>query len=127
MSVYKTPWCGCCEAWVEAMKDAGYAVTVQDLEDLTQIKKQAEVSPDLEGCHTAVLDGERQYVLEGHVPLDAIDKLLREEPDMRGIAAPGMPAGSLGMGDDSDAEYNVYAFTGSSADTPQLFYQAGRD
>jgi len=125
MSVYKSPWCGCCEAWVEAMKAAGYEVSVHDMEDLSTIKKQAGVSADLEACHTAVLDGERKYVLEGHVPLDAIRKLLEEQPDVRGLATPGMPAGSLGMGSDPDARYDVFAFTGSSSDEPQVFYQIG--
>lgn len=126
MSVYKSPWCGCCEVWVDAMKAAGYDVTVHDMEDLTQVKKQAGVSAQMEGCHTAVLQGERNYVLEGHVPLQAIDKLLREKPDIRGIATPGMPAGSLGMGYDPDARYEVYAFTGQPSDAPVLFYEAGK-
>lgn len=126
MTVYKSPWCGCCEVWVDAMKAAGYDVTVHDMDDLSQVKKQAGVTADLEGCHTAVLDGERKYVLEGHVPLEAIDKLVSESPDVRGIATPGMPAGSLGMGEDPNAQYDVYAFTGSASDTPELFYEAGR-
>lgn len=121
MTVYKTPWCGCCEVWTDAMRAAGYKFTVKDMEDLTPIKKQAGVSSDLEGCHTAVMG---TYVLEGHVPLEAIGKLRAEQPDVRGIAVPGMPAGSLGMGQDPSARYTVYAF-GGVEDQPVAFYQAG--
>jgi hypothetical protein len=126
ITVYKTPWCGCCQVWVEAMEKAGYTLKVYDMEDLTQVKKQAGVSSDLEACHTAVLDTGRKYVLEGHVPMQAVEKLMTERPDIRGIATPGMPSGSLGMGLDENAKYEVYAFTGNSADTPTVFFEAGK-
>ena len=48
---------------------------------------------DLRSCHTAEIDG---YVLEGHVPAAAIDRLLLERPNVRGLAVPGMPIGSPG-------------------------------
>lgn len=127
MTVFKTPWCGCCESWVDAMKEAGYKVEVNDLEDLSQIKKQAGVTTDLEACHTAVLGGERKYVLEGHVPLAAIEKLHSERPEIKGISTPGMPMGSLGMGDDENAQYTVYAFTDRSSEQPTVFFEAGKD
>lgn len=125
--VFKTPWCGCCESWVDAMKAAGYTVDTQDLEDLTAIKKQAGIVSGLEACHTAVIDGARKYTLEGHVPIQAVEKLVSEQPDIRGIAVPGMPMGSLGMGYDPKAEYKVYAFSGRSDETPTLFHQAGKE
>jgi len=128
MTVYKTPWCGCCEDWTQAMTRAGYEVTTHDIEDLTMVKKQAGVSPEMEGCHTASLNlGTRTYVLEGHVPLQAIEKLTAEMPDIRGLATPGMPSGSLGMGNDEDARYDVYAFTGRQSDAPTVYYEAGRE
>ena len=123
MTVFKTPWCGCCKTWTKAMKQAGYRVTVQDMEDLTAIRRQAGVSESFAGCHTAVLG---KYVLEGHVPLQAIDKLLREQPKIRGLAVPGMPAGSLGMGYDANAKYDVLAFTLSKTEKPTVYYQAGQ-
>lgn len=126
ITVFKTPWCGCCEMWVEAMREAGYTVAVNDLEDLSAIKKQAGVSDALQACHTAVLDGNRKYVLEGHVPLEAIEKLKSQAPDIRGISVPGMPQGSLGMGNDADASYVVYAFTDSGVSEPTAFHQVGK-
>lgn len=125
VTVFKTPWCGCCHIWTQAIEKAGYTVKIHDMEDLSTIKKQAGVSPDLEACHTAVLDAGRKYVLEGHVPLEAMEKLASERPDIRGIATPGMPSGSLGMGDDPKARYDVYAFTDDPAKAPVVFYEAG--
>lgn len=125
MTVFKTPWCGCCDAWVDAMAAEGFAVTVRDLEDLSLVKRQAGVAPELEGCHTAVIETERKYVLEGHVPVAAIERLLDEKPDIGGLAVPGMPMGSTGMGDDPDARYQVMAFTGRSDETPTVFMTMG--
>lgn len=127
MTVYKNPWCGCCEVWLEAMQAAGYDVTVRDMEDLDTVKKQAGVPSDMEACHTATLDvGGRKYAIEGHVPLQAMEKLMSERPDVRGIAVPGMPGGSLGMGYDENARYDVYSFAGRSDERPQVFYEAGK-
>ena len=122
ITVYKTPYCGCCGGWAKAVAKAGFSIKVIDLEDLEDIKKQSSVTDELAGCHTAIFG---DYILEGHVPLEAIDKLMSEKPDIRRIAAPGMPAGSLGMGYDKDAKYNVYAFSADVTKTPTLFYQAG--
>ena len=124
MSVYKNPWCGCCEAWVEAMRAAGHDVTTHDVEDLDPVKRQAGVPAGMEACHTVSmnLDG-RTYVIEGHVPHEAVDKLISERPDIRGIAVPGMPDGSLGMGENPDARYTVWAFDGKGGET--RFYEAG--
>ncbi len=72
-------------------------------------------------CHTAVIDG---YVVEGHVPFAAIAKLLEERPEITGIAVPGMPLGSPGMGLDPAARYDVMAF-GGDAGEGEVFYQAG--
>ena len=100
MTVYKTPWCGCCKVWTQAMKKAGSTIEIQDMEDLALIKRQAGVPRQLEACHTAVLG---QYIIEGHVPLEAVNKLHQEQPAIRGIAVAGMPQGSLGMGYDPKA------------------------
>ncbi|ESR23983.1 DUF411 domain-containing protein [Lutibaculum baratangense] len=122
ITVFKSPWCGCCEVWMEALQDAGYAVETRDLEDLSPVKRQVGVPDDLQSCHTAMLDG---YAIEGHVPLQALDKLLAERPDVRGIATPGMPQGSLGMGYDEDARYTVYSFSADPEQQPRVFYEAG--
>jgi hypothetical protein len=125
ITVFKTPWCGCCQEWVEAIEAAGYSVKSTDIDDLAPIKKQAGVPKELEACHTAAIGNERKYVIEGHVPLEALDKLLSEQPDIRGIATPGMPMGSLGMGDDPDVVYDVFAFTGKTGEAAQVFFKAG--
>lgn len=121
MTVYKTPWCGCCHAWAEAVEKAEYQVSIVDLEDLPAIRKQAGVPAEMEGCHIAAVEG---YFLEGHVPLEAIGKLLSERPDVAGLAVPGMPQGSLGMGDDPSASYEVYAVSRTS-EAPRVFYSVG--
>tara|TARA_R110002126_G_scaffold85058_3_gene206332 strand:+ start:12498 stop:12977 length:480 start_codon:yes stop_codon:yes gene_type:complete len=126
VTVYKTPWCGCCQAWVEALEKAGYSVTTTNMDDLSAIKSQAGVPSDLEACHTASIGGERKYVLEGHVPIEAVEKLMTERPDVSGISTPGMPMGSLGMGEDSETNYIVYSFNSRSDGTPAVFFKVGK-
>lgn len=95
MTVYRDPSCGCCEAWAGIAEDAGYQVTLLDDNDMTAVKQRLGVPPQLASCHTAIVE---DYVIEGHVPLDQVARLLREQPsDIRGIAVPGMPIGSPGM------------------------------
>ena len=76
------------------MEDNGYDVKVEDVQDLTSVKNQYQVPPELQSCHTAIVDG---YVVEGHVPVEEIERLLDERPDILGLAVPGMPIGSPGM------------------------------
>jgi len=97
VTVYKSPYCGCCTAWSEHMRDNGFTVTEIKREDMGAIKKQLGVPAQLESCHTAMVDG---YVLEGHVPADDVKRLLAERPDAHGLSVPGMPMGSPGMEQD---------------------------
>ncbi len=106
MTVHKDPYCGCCEAWASAFEDAGFAVEVRNEEDMNAVKAKLKVPSGLHGCHTAVVDG---YYLEGHVPLETGLRLLQEKPALAGLAVAGMPKGSLGMGTDADASYDVMA------------------
>jgi hypothetical protein len=106
----------------EAVEKAGYQVSRINLEDLSTVRKQAGVPADMEGCHIAAVDG---YFLKGHVLLDAIGKLLSERPEIAGLAAPGMPQGSPGMGGDPSAVYDVYAVTRDTSAAPIVFYKAG--
>jgi hypothetical protein len=94
VTVYKSPTCGCCAQWVAHVRAGGFPVTPEDRDDLAPIKRQHGVPSALQSCHTALVDG---YVIEGHVPADLIDRLLRERPTIAGIAVPGMPIGSPGM------------------------------
>jgi hypothetical protein len=95
MVVYKTPTCGCCRAWVEHAQRAGFNVQVVDTANVDPIKAEHGVPGHLASCHTATVDG---YVIEGHVPMEAVKRLLREKPqNIAGLAVPGMPRGSEGM------------------------------
>ncbi|MGJ3261884.1 MAG: DUF411 domain-containing protein [Salinarimonas sp.] len=94
MVVHKDPLCGCCTAWAEQMEDAGFVVEERPTSLMAQIKAALGVPDDLVSCHTAEIDG---YVIEGHVPVAAIEALLAQRPDADGIAVPGMPMGSPGM------------------------------
>ena len=94
MTVHKTPTCGCCGAWIEHMKKAGFALDVHDMDDLGPVKERLGVPYAKGSCHTAEIAG---YVIEGHVPAADIKRLLEERPDARGLVLPGMPLGSPGM------------------------------
>lgn len=105
--VYKSPECGCCGLWSKELRQNGFRVTVVETDDLDPVKRLARVPEDLETCHTAFIDG---YVVEGHVPVAAIDKLLAERPKVIGIGVPGMPAGSPGMPSVEREPFDVIAF-----------------
>lgn len=116
VTVYKSPWCGCCTSWADALVAAGHSVTINDVEDLDQIKKLAGVPEDLQACHTAAVEG---YVIEGHVPARELERLLAERPDAKGLAVPGMPAGSPGMEGGAPEPFDVLLF---SADGTTIVY-----
>ncbi len=126
ITVFKTPWCGCCQVWVEAMEKAGYTVNSTNMEDLSMVKQQAGITKEMEACHTSIIGHERKYILEGHVPVEAVEKLMTERPDIQGLSTPGMPAGSLGMNYDPDARYTVFSYTGETDESPKVFYEAGK-
>jgi len=105
--VHKDPNCSCCSGWVKHLKDAGFAVTVEETADLQPVRKRLGVPADLAACHTAEVDG---YVLEGHVPATAVRRLLKERPAAIGLSVPGMPAGSPGMEGGTPRPYDVVLF-----------------
>jgi len=92
--VYKNPDCGCCSAWVDHLKAAGFAVQVTETADTSSLRKRFGMPERFAGCHTATLEG---YVLEGHVPADDIKRLLAMKPQAIGLSVPGIPVGSPGM------------------------------
>ena len=94
VTVYKNAQCGCCKGWVEHLRQNGFEVTANDVDDLAAIKSKLGVPGALTSCHTAVVG---RYVVEGHVPAADIRKLLEEKPKVVGIGVPGMPVGSPGM------------------------------
>lgn len=92
--VTKSPTCGCCHLWVEHMQKAGFEVEVHDVQDINLAKERVGVPYGKGSCHTAEVGG---YFVEGHVPAEDVKRLLVEKPDAKGLAVPGMPAGSPGM------------------------------
>jgi len=107
ITVYKTSTCGCCGKWADHLRDSGFEVTIEEMDDLSTIKAEHGISPRFSSCHTATVDG---YVVEGHVPADVIFRLLKERPDVAGITVPGMPAGSPGMETGVIQKYQVLTF-----------------
>ncbi len=92
--VHKSPTCGCCTKWVEHLRAAGFTVQVDETDDLASIKSRLGVPEQMASCHTAEVAG---YFVEGHVPVEDIQRLLAEKPATKGLAVPGMPMGSPGM------------------------------
>lgn len=103
--VYRDPSCGCCGAWVDHVRAAGFAVSIEEVDDTAPVRRRLGLDPRFGSCHTATVAG---YVIEGHVPAEQIERLLAARPDALGLAVPGMPIGSPGMEMDGRAEpYDV--------------------
>lgn len=109
ITIYRSPTCGCCGAWADYVADNGFKPTEENTRDMSLVKVKYHVPIELQSCHTAIIDG---YVIEGHVPVREIKRLLQERPAALGIAVGGMPIGSPGMEvADVEAEpFNVILF-----------------
>jgi len=106
--VFKTPTCGCCAKWVEYMEKNGFTAKVTNMPDLSAVKSQNGLPSKLSSCHTTLVAG---YVIEGHVPVEDVRRLLKEKPaGIAGLAAPGMPPGSPGMDIPNSPSYQIIAF-----------------
>lgn len=105
ITLHKSKTCGCCEKYVDYLRESGFAVKAVNESDMDAIKKRHGVS-HVASCHTALVGG---YVVEGHVPVAAIRKLLKEQPAIAGISAPGMPMNSPGMGEMKKGSLTIYA------------------
>lgn len=105
--LYKNPQCDCCESYAKYLRVHGFEVKVLATHDLPLIKKKHAVPSALEGCHTTLVGG---YVVEGHVPVKSINKLLAQRPKFTGISLPGMPTGSPGMMGPKTRPFKVMAF-----------------
>ncbi len=116
MTVYKSPTCGCCEKYVDYLRENGFSVKAVNESDMNAVKKRHGVS-HVASCHTALVNG---YVVEGHVPVAAIRKLLKQKPAIVGISAPGMPMNSPGMGDVKKGILSIYAVPKDNKE-PYLF------
>ena len=107
VTMYKSPACGCCSKWADHLRQRGYEVQTLEVRDLERVKIANGVPLGLASCHTALIEG---YVIEGHVPVADIDRLLRERPAFAGLAVPGMPIGSPGMEGPNPEPYDVLSF-----------------
>lgn len=101
--VVKDAGCPCCNAWIGHLRDNGFPVSFEErsVEALAHYKRENGIPENLASCHTGSVEG---YVLEGHVPAADIRRLLDERPEAVGLAVPGMPYGSPGMGPESERQ-----------------------
>ena len=90
-------------------------VAVVEHPNMSLIKKKYGVRQDLEGCHSTLIG---DYVVEGHVPVAPIKRLLAEKPPIKGISLPGMPEGSPGMSGTKEAPFEVLSITGGNEPAP---------
>lgn len=106
-----------CLRWVEHLRAAGYHVWTEEASNLAATREHLGVPNQLAACHTAVTVNGRRYVLEGHVPAEAIGRLLAERPRIRGLAVPGAPPGAPGIEGPGAQPYDVWAFTSDGRTT----------
>jgi hypothetical protein len=106
--LYKNPQCTCCEGYAAYLRQNGFEVNVKPTNDLAEISQKAGVPEKYQGCHTMFVDG---YVVDGHVPVEIVRKLLTERPAIAGITLPGMPSGSPGMTGEKTQTFVIYAVT----------------
>ena len=106
VTVHKDPTCGCCGGWIAHLELRGFQTKTVETKEINRVKARLGVPFDLSACHTAEVGG---YLIEGHVPAAAIERLLTERPKAKGLAVPGMPSGSPGMTGEYE-EYDVILF-----------------
>lgn len=104
-TLYKNPQCGCCEGYAAYLRENGFNVDVKPTNDLLEISRKAGVPENMQGCHTMFIDG---YVVDGHVPVNVVRKLIKERPPIAGITLPGMPMGSPGMAGTKTEPFVIY-------------------
>ncbi|MDA0228737.1 MAG: DUF411 domain-containing protein [Proteobacteria bacterium] len=104
-TLYKTPECGCCADYADYLRENGFTVTVKPTYEVGEMSREAGIPDDFQGCHLTFID---DYVISGHVPIDMVNRMLRERPDIKGITLPGMPNGSPGMSGKKRGQFTVY-------------------
>lgn len=116
-TMYMGPSCNCCEVYAEYLDDAlTTELETVVTEEFTAVKDDYGIDDSLRSCHTVKAD---DYVIEGHIPAEIVATLFDDEPDIAGIALPGMPAGSPGMGGEKDETWTVYEI--GTADEPGVY------
>jgi hypothetical protein len=112
--VITSPSCGCCSQYSKYLEAKGFDVEMKLVNDITSVKNQYGIPVGLTSCHTTILG---DYFVEGHVPIEALDKLILEKPAIDGIALPEMPAGSPGMPGVQRGDFIIYSvLDGQSAE-----------
>jgi hypothetical protein len=117
VTLYKSPSCTCCEGYAQYLERNGFKVDVRSTNDLAEISRKAGIPEELGGCHTSFIGA---YVVDGHVPVKTIRKLLDDKPDIAGITLPGMPSGSPGMYGEKVGPLTVLAISRDGA-PPRVF------
>lgn len=117
VTLYKSPNCGCCTGHAKALEAAGFVVTIEETENLDAVKQANNIPADGASCHTSIIG---DYVVEGHVPLAAIEKLLSENLNIDGIGLAGMPIGTPGMPGIKTAPYEIYQLADEGEMSPYL-------
>ena len=112
MVLYKNPQCSCCEEYAKYLRANGFEVKLVATHDLSMIKKKHGVPENLEGCHTSLVSG---YVVEGHVPVATLKRLVSEKPAIKGISLPGMPLGTPGMGGEKQGPLTIYEISSGAS------------
>jgi hypothetical protein len=107
--IFYSPPCECCENYAQYLRTNGFEVKLIKVEKITSIKEGFGIPNSMLSCHTGKIG---KYFVEGHVPVKAIQKLLKEQPEIDGIALPDMPSGSPGMGGVKTRPFIIYAISG---------------
>lgn len=117
ITLYKNPNCGCCEEYAAILRQHGFDVVVEKTNDLDAVKADHNIPVARASCHTSVMG---DYVVEGHVPLEAVAKLIQEQPIVAGIGLAGMPIGTPGMPGAKIAPYEVYQLSDTGEASPYI-------
>ena len=105
VTLYKNPECGCCEGYADYLRQQGFKVTAVPTHDLTVMGEKYGISDSLQPCHISLIGG---YVVGGHIPIEIVNRLLSEKPQITGITLPGMPVGTPGMPGDKIGSLEIY-------------------
>ena len=107
LTIYRSPTCSCCKEYEAYLAAAGVEVNIVEIADVSAKKAELGVPDAARSCHTSQLG---DYVIEGHVPIEVLAKLLDEKPALSGIGLPGMPAGAPGMGTPKEGPLHIVSF-----------------
>tara|TARA_B100000678_G_C18195601_1_gene497288 strand:- start:542 stop:979 length:438 start_codon:yes stop_codon:yes gene_type:complete len=117
-TLYKNPNCGCCAGHAAYLEDNGLDVEVIETNDLAEVKAEHDVPEKLYGCHSTLIGN---YIFEGHVNAESINKVLENKPSIKGLSMPGMPLGSPGMSGEKQGPIEVYTIPLQPTDTPEVY------